>query len=244
MYGDSIFCSITVVFCVLDFQKVVKIASWNVQIWYILVVSPYCILLCNSIKEKVQLVDTKDGRVLSEISLQVKWIDTCLCSESFWLCLTSKNQAAVPILNKVQFINIQGQSITLGKVLTVNYESRGVSSMAWSHIARRQLSSSVSPDSNVRSLQVSRFPDCISRRLRLRIWCGHQRNHEAELLPSAAPAHCWRSTWQKTTTVSCCWTPAPASRPSYWYRKMALKVQDGLATLMDKKNCMLPKRVT
>jgi len=44
------------------------------------------------------------------------------------LCLTRKDQATVTVEgNKVQMINIQGQSITLGKVLTLNYDPWGVS---------------------------------------------------------------------------------------------------------------------
>jgi len=53
---------------VIKHQYDIKIASEDVKIRDILVVSPDRILLCNESKSKVQLVDTKDGRVLSEVS--------------------------------------------------------------------------------------------------------------------------------------------------------------------------------
>ena len=87
--------------------------------------SPDRILLSNS-KGTVKLVDTNDGQLLSEVSVPVTLTDRFLGS-SWRLFLTRNDRAAVSHFKKVQFINIQCQSITLGTVLALNYESRDVS---------------------------------------------------------------------------------------------------------------------
>jgi len=96
------------------------------------VVSSDYILLCNDSTENVKLVNTRDGRVLSEVSVTSSWANIFFSSYmryrlSYRLSLIRKDRAAVAFPNKIQFINIQGQSITLGTVLTLNYYPRDVS---------------------------------------------------------------------------------------------------------------------
>ena len=105
-------------------KKDIKIASVDIDIRDILVVSPDCILLCNNSKAKVQLVDTMDGRVLSEVHGPY-WIRK---PQMRRLCLTRNDQAAVTVEGKkVQIIDVPAQSINLGTVLTLNYDPWGVS---------------------------------------------------------------------------------------------------------------------
>ena len=109
---------------VFERKEVVKFAPVDVNIRDTLIVSPDRILLCNESKGNVQLVDTREGRVLSEVSLPC-WLKKPSLRR---LCLTRKDQATVTVKgNKVQMINVQGQSVTLGKVLTLNYDPWGVS---------------------------------------------------------------------------------------------------------------------
>jgi len=65
--------------------------------------------------------------------------------------------------------------------------------------------------------------------------CAHHRASSQSALTSCSCA-------ATRTTVSYCWTPAPASRPSYWGSKMGLNVQDVVATVQNRKSCMLLKR--
>jgi len=70
------------------------------------------------------MVETRDGRVLSEMSIPY-WISKPLITR---LCLTRNGQAALTVeVNKVQMINIRGQSITMGTLLTLKYDPWGVS---------------------------------------------------------------------------------------------------------------------
>jgi len=95
-----------------------------------LVSSDYILLFIKSTKE-VQLVNTRDGRVLSEVSVTTSssWahLFSSYMDKWYMLSLIRKDRAAVAFSNKVQFINIQGQSLTLGTVLKLNHDPRGVS---------------------------------------------------------------------------------------------------------------------
>jgi len=132
-------------------KEVVNIASENVYIRNILVLSPDCILLCNSSQAKVQLVDIREGRVLSEL-LMPYWIKRPLIRR---LCITRNDQAALTVDDKkVQMINIRGQSITLATVLTLKYNPWGVSTCGESDLVVSYLTAPwlevISPDGSVR----------------------------------------------------------------------------------------------
>ena len=68
-------------------------------------------------------MDTGNGRVLSELTFPVKWKNRLSGFKSYGLCLTNKNEAAVALSNKVQFFNIEGESLNMGTVLTLNHDS-------------------------------------------------------------------------------------------------------------------------
>jgi len=68
----------------------------------------------------VQLVDSKQGQVLSEVQLQ---------GGVGRLCLTDRNTAAVSMEgNKIQMIKVEDNTLTLGKVLTVSEHILGITS--------------------------------------------------------------------------------------------------------------------
>jgi len=92
----------------------------------ILVVSSDYILLCFVLNPKVKLVNTRDGRILSEVSV-TSWAKFLFSNMWYRLSLIRKDRAAVAFSNKIQFINIQGQSITLGTVLKLKHDPVDVS---------------------------------------------------------------------------------------------------------------------
>jgi len=104
-----------------------KLWSGDDYIDDISVVSSDYILLCFYLNENVKLVNIRDGGVLSEVSVTSSWANIFSSYMRKRLFLIRKDQAAVAFSNKVQFITIQGQSITLGTVLKLNHDPRGVS---------------------------------------------------------------------------------------------------------------------
>jgi len=81
------------------------------------------LLLSNSSQAKVQLVDTRDGRVVSEVSMPYLIRKPIIRR----LSLLRYDQAAVAVSNKVQTINIEGQNLTLGTALNLKGDPVGVS---------------------------------------------------------------------------------------------------------------------
>jgi len=71
-------------------------------------------------KKCVQLVDSRQGVVLSEVQLQ---------EEPGRMCLTDRNTAAVSVGDeKIQMIQVEDNTLTLGKVLTVSEDICGITS--------------------------------------------------------------------------------------------------------------------
>ena len=102
-------------------QKDITISTSSVEIRDISIVVPDCLLICNLSHAKVQLIDTRDGRVFSEVSMAY-WIN----KPPMWrLCLPANDRAAVTVSNKIQMINIQRQSLSLGIVLKLNRDPVG-----------------------------------------------------------------------------------------------------------------------
>jgi len=99
------------------------IASKNVDIQDIAVVSPDYLLLCNRSQPKIQLLDTRDKQVVSEVSMPY-WVRKPSVRS---LCMITNDQAAVTSSNRVQMINVQGQTLTLGTVIILNGNLCGVS---------------------------------------------------------------------------------------------------------------------
>jgi len=84
------------------------------------VVTPDTLLVSKSTDKCVQLVDSRQGQVLSEVQLQDK---------PWRICLTDRNTAAVSMgAKKIQMIQVKDNKLTLGKVLTVSEGIQGITS--------------------------------------------------------------------------------------------------------------------
>jgi len=85
------------------------------------VVTPDTLLVSNRSKKCVQLVDSRQGQVLSEVQLQ---------GAPGRMCLTDRNTAAVVIWGqkKIQMIQMKDNTLTLGKVLTVIEDIQAITS--------------------------------------------------------------------------------------------------------------------
>jgi len=85
-----------------------------------MVVTPDTLLVSNNGKKCVQLVDSRNGRVLGEVQLQ---------DEPWTTCLTDRNTAAVNVGDKkIQMIQMKDKKLTLGKVLTMSKKIQGITS--------------------------------------------------------------------------------------------------------------------
>jgi len=105
-------------------QEDVKFATKISYISDIAVMSPDTLLLSNGTEHNVQLIDTRTGRVLSEVSLQ----------RTPWrLCLSRSDQAAVAVAANIQMLNIQGHSLTKSTLLELQFPVFGIKK-AWRHI--------------------------------------------------------------------------------------------------------------
>ena len=84
------------------------------------VVTTDTLLVANHSKKCVQLVDSRKGGVLSEVQLQ---------DEPGSMCLTGRNTAAVTMTGKkIQMVQVKDNTLTLGRVLTVSKDIRGITS--------------------------------------------------------------------------------------------------------------------
>ena len=82
------------------------------------VVSPDLLLVSVHDLQRVQLVDTRAGRVVSEVKLQ---------SNPRGVCLIRSDKAAVTVKGKkVQMLNVFGQTLNMGIALDVKHESWGI----------------------------------------------------------------------------------------------------------------------
>jgi len=85
-----------------------------------MVVTPDTLLVSNNTNECVQLVDSRKGRVLSQVQLK---------DAPYQVCLTDRNTAAVNVgEKKIQMIQMKDKTLTLGKVLTVSNVIQGITS--------------------------------------------------------------------------------------------------------------------
>ena len=84
------------------------------------VVTPDLLLVSKNSKKCVQLLDSRQGGVLSEVQLQ---------EEAGTLCLTDRNTAAMTIgLIRIQMIQMKDNTLTLGRVLTMSKSILGLAS--------------------------------------------------------------------------------------------------------------------
>jgi len=82
------------------------------------VVTPDTLLVSNITKKCVQLVDSRNGRVLSQVQLQ---------DGPGRMCMTDRTTAAVTMGDKkIQMIQVKGKSLTKGKKLTVSEDIYGI----------------------------------------------------------------------------------------------------------------------
>ena len=81
------------------------------------VVTPDTLIVSNITNKCVQLLDSRNGRVLSQIQLQ---------NEPGRLCLTDRTTAAVTMRDKIQMIKVKDRSLTKGKKLTVRENVYGI----------------------------------------------------------------------------------------------------------------------
>jgi len=85
-----------------------------------MVVTPDTLLVSNNGRKCVQLVDSRNGRVLDEVQLK---------DAPYQICLTDRNTAAVNVGEKtIQMIQMKDKTLTLGKVLTVSNVIHGITS--------------------------------------------------------------------------------------------------------------------
>jgi len=105
---------------VLQRQADVKFVPEERYINDIAVVTPDTLLLSNQTEKNVQLIDTRTGRVLSVVSLQ---------GEPGGLCLTRNDQAAVAVEEKIQMIDVKGQTLTNSTVLNLRYPLSGITKL-------------------------------------------------------------------------------------------------------------------
>jgi len=90
------------------------------DIWNIALVSPDSLLLANWTKKTIQLVNSRTGSTLSEVSMP---------SDPKRICLLGGERAAVTMSNnKVQLVHVRGGRLTPGTVLGVKANCWGVAS--------------------------------------------------------------------------------------------------------------------
>ena len=104
----------------LEPQPDLQVAGGKCSISDMTVVSPDTLLVSNCTKKCVQLMDSRQGQVLSQVQLQDK---------PWRMCLTDRNTAAVTMgEKKIQMIQVKDNTLTLGKVLTVSENILGITS--------------------------------------------------------------------------------------------------------------------
>jgi len=89
------------------------------DIFDLAVVSQHSLLVCNGGEEKVELVSSQTGKVLSQLELKgVPWS----------VCLVGRDRAAVTLgrTQKVQLIKIKGNTLVKDKVLKVSHLVYGI----------------------------------------------------------------------------------------------------------------------
>ena len=99
-------------------QQDLKVDTGRWDIWDISVVSDTRLLVIVWRERKVILVDSQTGGTVAHITLE---------HEPYRVCMWDNNTAVVTLYEKnVQFINIHGDSLTLGRSLNVNGDVRGI----------------------------------------------------------------------------------------------------------------------
>jgi len=152
------------------------------------------LLLSNSSQAKVQLVDTKDGRVVSEVSMPYLIKKPVIRR----LSLIRYDQAAVAVSNKVQTINIEGQNLTLGTALSLKGDPVGVSTCGESDLVvsyckapwLKVISTDGKPIHQFDEKGTSqhfKLPKFLTTSIDGYIFVSDQYNHKVEYLSSVAP---------------------------------------------------------
>jgi len=100
-------------------QHDLKVDTGGYSIWDISAVSDTRMLVTVWGERKVRLVDSQTGRAVAHITLEHK---------PYTVCMLDNNTAvvALPLEKKVQFLNIHGDSLTLGRSLKVNGDVWGI----------------------------------------------------------------------------------------------------------------------